>query len=184
MIPQRITGFKPTILIRFSSGSYPALTHQVKEIYSHYESEIPFEATLFRDLTPYTYLSLPSRLVGTAFVIALLLACMGFFGLASFTSENRTKEIGIRKASGSTTPAVMSLLLGSYTKWLIISFLIALPVAYILGKNFLEKSIFIHQCHYGLSLQTSHRHHYSLTHCKFTNMEGCQQKSVKSLRYE
>ena len=95
--------------------------------------------TLFRDLIPYSNLSLPSRLVGLAFIIALLLACMGLFGLASFTAENRTKEIGIRKANGATTPSVMRLLLTSYTRWLTISFIIALPIAFLLGKNFLAR---------------------------------------------
>jgi putative ABC transport system permease protein len=81
-------------------------------------------------------------LVGLAFSIALLLACMGLFGLASFTSENRTKEIGIRKANGATTPSVMLLLLTSYTKWLTIAFFMALPIAFMLGKIFMGRFYF------------------------------------------
>lgn len=87
-------------------------------------------------------MSLPSRLVGLAFVIALLLACMGFYGLASFTSENRTKEIGIRKANGATTASVMRLLLTSYTRWLTIAILIALPIAFLAGRIFLGRFFF------------------------------------------
>lgn len=101
-----------------------------------------FEKQLFRDLVPYSNLSLPSRLVGLAFIIALLLACMGLYGLASFTAENRTKEIGIRKANGATTLSVMRLLLTSYTKWLTIAFVIALPIALVLGKIFLGRFYF------------------------------------------
>jgi putative ABC transport system permease protein len=67
---------------------------------------------------------------------------MGLFGLASFTSENRTKEIGIRKANGATTLSVMRLLLSSYTKWMTIAFFIALPIALLLGKNFLGRFYF------------------------------------------
>ena len=78
-------------------------------------------------------------MVGMAFIIALLLACMGLFGLASFTSENRTKEIGVRKANGATTLSVIGLLLTSYTKWLTIAIFIALPIAILLGKNFLGR---------------------------------------------
>ena len=101
-----------------------------------------FSPTLFRDLVPYSDLSLPSRLVGLAFIVALLLACLGLFGLASFTSENRTKEIGIRKVNGATTSSVMGLLLTSYTKWLTIAIIIALPIALILGKIFLGRFYF------------------------------------------
>ena len=112
---------RPIILVKYTSGSFPAIIGKIREIYRRYETEAPFQATLFRDLIPFSNLSLPSNLVGLAFIIALLLACMGLFGLASFTAENRTKEIGIRKAHGATTSSVMCLLLGSYTKWLTIA---------------------------------------------------------------
>jgi ABC-type antimicrobial peptide transport system permease subunit len=129
----------PTILIKYSSGSFPAITNEIREVYRRYEREATFRATLYSDLIPYSNLSLPSNLVGLAFIIALLLACMGLFGLASFTSENRTKEIGIRKAAGATTSAVMRLLLTSYSKWLVISFLISMPIAFLVGKFFLGR---------------------------------------------
>jgi putative ABC transport system permease protein len=130
---------EPIILIKFSSVSYPALTGEIRKVYEHYESEAPFQATLFRDLTPFSNLTLPSRLVGLAFVIALLLGCMGLFGLASFTSENRTKEIGIRKANGATTLSVLLLLLANYTRWLAIAVFVALPIALLLGRIFLGR---------------------------------------------
>ena len=133
---------RPIILVKFSSGSFPAIASEIREVYKHFDSEVPFQATLFRDLIPYSNLSLPSKLVGLAFIIALLLACLGLFGLASFTSENRTKEIGIRKANGATTSSVMRLLLTSYTKWLTIAFFIALPIALIVGKIFLGRFYF------------------------------------------
>jgi putative ABC transport system permease protein len=136
------SGERSNILVKYSSGSFPGIASQIRTIFKHYETEAPFQATLFRDLVPYSNLSLPSRLVGLAFIIALLLACMGLFGLASFTSENRTKEIGIRKANGATTLSVMRLLLTSYTKWLTIAFLIALPIAVLFGKSFLGRFYF------------------------------------------
>jgi putative ABC transport system permease protein len=136
------TDERTTILVKYSSGSLPAITSEIRAVYQHYEREVPFQATLFRDLIPYSNLSLPSNLVGLAFIIALLLACMGLFGLASFTSENRTKEIGIRKANGATTLSVMCLLLTSYIKWLTIAFFIAWPIALLVGKKFLGRFYF------------------------------------------
>jgi putative ABC transport system permease protein len=130
---------RPIILVKYSSGSFTSIITEIRAAYKHYEPEARFQATLFRDLIPYSDLSLPSNLVGLAFIIALLLACMGLFGLASFTSENRTREIGIRKANGATTLSVMLLLLTSYTKWLTIAFFIALPIAMLLGRNFLGR---------------------------------------------
>jgi putative ABC transport system permease protein len=130
---------RPLILVKYSSGSFLSITDEIRTVYRHYETEASFQATLFRDLIPFSDLSLPSKLVGLAFIIALLLACMGLFGLASFTAENRTKEIGIRKANGATTLSVMRLLLTSYTKWLIIALLMALPIALMLGRSFLGR---------------------------------------------
>jgi putative ABC transport system permease protein len=137
-----IANDRSNVLVRYSSGTYESVTKEIRKVYERYEHEAPFHPTLYRDLIPYSNLTLPSQLVGLAFIIALLLACMGLFGLASFTAENRTKEIGIRKANGATTPSVMKLLLGSYTKWLIIAFIIATPIAYMLGKIFLGKFYF------------------------------------------
>lgn len=133
---------RPTILIKYSNGSFPQISGEIMAVYKHYETEIPYKATIFRDLIPYSNLSLPSRLVGLAFVIALLLASMGLFGLASFSSENRTREIGIRKANGATTLSVMRLLLASYTKWLTIAIIIAVPIALLIGKSFLGRFYF------------------------------------------
>jgi putative ABC transport system permease protein len=133
---------RPVILIKYSSASFPAISEKIMTVYQYYEHEVPFKVTLFCDLIPYSNLSLPSNLVGLAFIVALLIACMGLFGLAAFTSENRTKEIGIRKANGATTSSVMILLLTNYTKWLTLAFLIALPIAFILGRHLLGKFYF------------------------------------------
>jgi len=134
--------FKPIILVKYSAASFQGITDEIRKVYQHYDSETPFQTTLFRDLTPYSNLDRPSQLVGSAFIIALLLACMGFFGLASFTAETRTKEIGIRKATGATISSVLRLLLTSYTRWLTFAFIIAVPIAFMTGKSFLGRFYF------------------------------------------
>lgn len=130
------------LLIKYSSGSYASITDKIRQIYKHYEPDNQFQARTFRDLPEFSGLNLPSNLVGLAFVIALMLACLGLFGLASFTAESRTKEIGIRKVNGATTPSIMRLLLTCYTRWLIIAFFIALPFAFALGEIFLGRFFF------------------------------------------
>ena len=130
---------RPFLLVKFSSGSFPDIIGRIREVYTYYESGSVFKATLFRDLIPFSNLSLPSKIVGLAFIIAISLACMGLFGLASFNSENRTKEIGIRKANGATTINMMRLLLTNYARWLIVASFFAVPLASILGKAFLGR---------------------------------------------
>jgi ABC-type antimicrobial peptide transport system permease subunit len=133
------SAYPTKILIKYSSGSLPKIMDAIRAVLQHNDPETTFQPTLFRDLPSYSDLTLPSRLVSIAFILAILIACMGLFGLASFTSENRTKEIGIRKANGATTLSLMRLLLTSYTKWLSIAFILAMPLAFMLGKVFLAR---------------------------------------------
>ena len=130
-------GNRNNILIRFSSDSYSSISERIGSVYKKYEPDNMFQAMLFSDLVKTSELTTSSKVIGAAFIIALLLACLGLSGLASFTAVSRTKEIGIRKINGATTLAVMKMLGKNYTKWLIISIIIALPVAYLIGNIFL-----------------------------------------------
>lgn len=71
-------------------------------------------------------------------VLAIFIACLGLFGLAAFTAERRTKEIGIRKVLGASIPGVVMLLSREFTKWVLISNIIAWPIAYYFMNNWLE----------------------------------------------
>jgi putative ABC transport system permease protein len=71
-------------------------------------------------------------------VLAIAIACLGLLGLASFTAEQRAKEIGIRKVMGSSVTQVVVLLSKGFTKLVIISFLIAGPISYYGMSTWLE----------------------------------------------
>ncbi len=83
-------------------------------------------------------------------ILALLIACLGLFGLASFTAEQRTKEIGIRKVLGSSVPAVVFLLSKEFTRWVLIANLTAWPVGYFLMKSWLQK--FAYRMNLGMDI--------------------------------
>ena len=70
--------------------------------------------------------------------IAIAIACLGLFGLASFTAERRNKEIGIRKVLGASTWEVVFLLTRDFTRLVLLSFLIAVPVAFIAMHQWLN----------------------------------------------
>lgn len=70
--------------------------------------------------------------------LAIAIACLGLLGLASFIAEQRAKEIGIRKVMGSSVSQVVMLLSGSFTKLVIISFILAAPLAYFAMNNWLQ----------------------------------------------
>jgi putative ABC transport system permease protein len=70
--------------------------------------------------------------------IAILIACLGIFGLAVFLSETRIKEIGIRKVNGAKVMEVITMLNKDFVKWVAIAFVIATPVAYYAMNKWLE----------------------------------------------
>jgi putative ABC transport system permease protein len=70
--------------------------------------------------------------------IAILIACIGLFGLSSMLLDKRTKEIGIRKVNGAKVSEVLALLNRDFVKWVAIAFVIAAPVAYFAMNKWLE----------------------------------------------
>jgi len=70
--------------------------------------------------------------------MAIFVACMGLFGLASFMTAQRTKEIGIRKALGSSVQSIVALLSSGFAKLVLISNLIALPLGWWLMNSWLQ----------------------------------------------
>jgi len=71
-------------------------------------------------------------------VLAILIACLGLFGLASFTAEQRTKEIGVRKVLGATVASLVMLMSKEFTKWVLVANIIAWPISYFMMKNWLQ----------------------------------------------
>ena len=71
--------------------------------------------------------------------MAVFIACLGLFGLASFVAEQRTKEIGIRKVLGSSTVSIIALLNREFLRWVLIANLIAWPVAYFVMLQWIQK---------------------------------------------
>jgi predicted permease len=81
---------------------------------------------------------LVQQLAGYSAALALFIACLGLFGLAAFTAEQRTKEIGVRKVLGSSVGGIVLLLSKDFLKLVALSILIASPVAWLVMQNWLE----------------------------------------------
>ncbi len=70
--------------------------------------------------------------------LAIFIACLGLFGITSFLTERRTKEIGVRKVLGATVPEIIFLLSREFLKWILIANIIAWPVAYLAMHRWLQ----------------------------------------------
>lgn len=75
-------------------------------------------------------------------VLAILIACLGLFGLAAFTAEQRTKEIGIRKVLGASAASVVNMLNKEFIKLVVLSSVIALPLSWWMMNKWLEDFVY------------------------------------------
>jgi putative ABC transport system permease protein len=99
-----------------------------------------FEYSFLDDTLAQSYLSeiRTAGLIQIATLFAVLIACMGLFGLATFTAEQRTKEIGVRKVLGASVANIIALLSADFLKLVAIAFLIASPIAWYVMSQWLQ----------------------------------------------
>ncbi|HEY8433330.1 MAG TPA: ABC transporter permease [Sphingomicrobium sp.] len=113
-----------------------AVERQWKQI----TNDVPFEAKFSEDIIRELYKVEDSRAeIFAAFsLLAVIIGCLGLFGLAAFTAERRTKEIGIRKVLGARTRDIVRLLVWQFSRPVIIANIIAWPIAWWLMRNWLN----------------------------------------------
>lgn len=133
--------FASNIMVRMEPGTEIATIQRVRQAYQDYFIKgMPFD---FRFLDEnYQVLYEGEKRVATLSKyfagLAILISCLGLFGLAIFTAERRRKEIGIRKVLGQSASQVMIMLSGEFAKLVLVSVVIALPIAYLLANNWLS----------------------------------------------
>ncbi len=125
--------------VRIGSGEPQPALNQMQRAWAGVEPIIPFRFS-FLDENIQKYYVAESRMsttIGLAGGIAVFLACLGLFGLATLTTLNRTKEIGIRKVLGASVAGITGLLAKDFLKLVVIAIVIASPLAYYFMKQWL-----------------------------------------------
>ena len=82
------------------------------------------------------------RMVKGLALIAILIACIGLYGICKLIMDKRTKEIGIRKVNGANVPEILLITNRYFVQWIIISFLLAIPVASVTTHKWLENFVY------------------------------------------
>ncbi|MGA7722886.1 MAG: ABC transporter permease [Ignavibacteriaceae bacterium] len=193
----------PFALFSQSSGSYqiPNSYIIVRLKNDHLAKSISLlESTWksFVDKTPFKYSFLNENLeqqytselkLGKIFfifsILAIFIACIGLLGLAFYSVEQRTKEIGIRKVLGSSITGIVVLLTREFTKWLIIANIIAWPVSYYLMNKWLDGFAYKMNMSIGIFLSAGLISLFiaSLT-VSYQAVKAAAANPVKSLKYE
>jgi putative ABC transport system permease protein len=112
----------------------------LKSKWREFDSQYPLEFVFLDDQYDALYRAEErlGKLFGYFTALAILIGCLGLFGLSAYSAEQRTKEIGIRKVLGATTSNVTMLLVREFTKWVLLAVLIAWPVGYFIMNTWLQ----------------------------------------------
>ena len=128
------------LLLRYDPADPRGAMNRIEQTWRRLAPDVPFDGEFSEDRMVELYQAEESRakvFAGFA-ILAVIVACLGLFGLAAFTAERRTKEIGIRKVLGARTRDIIRLLAWQFSKPVIIANLIAWPVAWLAMRNWLD----------------------------------------------
>lgn len=126
-----------------------------------------------------------SKLFTSFSVLAIFIACLGLFGLTTFTAEQKTKEIGIRKVLGSSIPQIFVLLSKDFIKWVIVANLIAWPVSFYLMDNWLQNFAYRTEIGYFVFIYSAILALFiALITVSFQSLKAAFANPVNSLKYE
>lgn len=128
------------LLVR-ATGDLKPVRDQIEVIWKRLAPEIPFNAQDVTEIVHNLYNRDETRaqLFGMFALLAVVIGCLGLFGLAAFTAERRTKEIGIRKVLGARTGDIARLLVWQFSRPVLIANLIAWPAAWWLMREWLNQ---------------------------------------------
>ena len=129
-----------SMFVRIKPGNITGTVNYIKNVYKTFSPAAPFDYHFLDEDFEHLYMSVTRmQTIFSYFAIfAILISCLGLFGLSSYIAERRTKEIGIRKVLGANIFSLSYLLSFEFTKWVLISNLIAWPVAYYLMNKWLQ----------------------------------------------
>ncbi len=128
------------LVVHAKAGHVSTLLNRIGKTWSSLNPAEPFEYSFLDEDFQKNYATEDRRaaMVGFFTTIAILISCLGLFGLAAFSAEQRTKEIGIRKVLGASVSSIVGLLSKDFIKLVVIALFIAAPIGWYFMSNWLE----------------------------------------------
>lgn len=173
--------------VRISTDNFQESLSKIKSSWDKFAGGQAFEYEFFDDYFAKVFLA--EEKTGQVFLVftllAIAIACLGLFGLTSFITEQRTKEIGIRKVLGASIPKIIYLLTRQLAWWVLVANVIAWPLAYIVMHRWLENfayraniSVWIFVLSAGMALLIA------LLTVSYQSIRAALANPADSLRYE
>ena len=135
------TGWISVITVRMRGNDITSELAEVEAVFGKYNPAYPFDYSFADEAfaNKFATINITQRLALIFSILAILITGLGLFGLASYTAQQRTKEIGIRKVLGASVSSLVSLMSKDFSRMVIISFLISAPVAWLLLDKYLDR---------------------------------------------
>jgi len=132
------------IYIKTTAADAPKAIASAEKIWKEYNAEFPFSYAFLDDTFNNIYKE--EQRTGLLFrffaAIAIFISCLGLLGLAMYTSQVRTREIGVRKVLGASISGIVRMLAGDFVKLVIIAIVIAIPVSWYMMKLWLQDFVY------------------------------------------
>jgi len=130
--------------VKIKGRDIPGTLKALESVWSRFSSGYPFDFRFADEV--YDSMYRDEIRLGRSFryfsILAIVICCLGLFGLASYSTEQRAREISIRKVLGGSVPRIMLMLLRQFTQWVLIANLLAWPVAWLLMRRWLQDFAF------------------------------------------
>jgi hypothetical protein len=128
------------LLIKTKPEKIPATIAALESLYKKYDKESAFEyGFVDQDLDAlYKAQQGAGRIINCFAILTILISCMGLFGLAAYTAEQRTKEIGIRKVLGASVGTIVAMLSKDFLKLVLLAVVVAVPVMRYVMQGWLQ----------------------------------------------
>jgi putative ABC transport system permease protein len=128
------------INVRISNRDIPGTIQYIKNIWNKFSPDMPFEFKFLDQTYGALYISEEQfqSIISSFSIIAIIIACLGLFGLVSHSINNRLKEISIRKILGASVDSIVLKLTGELLKWVVLANLLAWPLAWFLMNKWLQ----------------------------------------------
>ena len=135
-----VTQVRPSVVVHAKAGALTQTLDFLENRYAELDPTHPFEYGLLDQQAELLYKSdkKQSKLTAILSYICILISCLGLLGLSSYTTATRIKEIGVRKVLGATVPQLVFMVFKDIMMLVIVGFVIAAPVAYVLIEDWLQ----------------------------------------------
>jgi putative ABC transport system permease protein len=129
-----------TMSLRIAPGNPGNAIDHIGNVWKQYQPDTPLEYNFLNERLDALYRNEQRmmQMFGYLSVLTIFIACLGLIGLASFSAEQRTKEIGIRKVLGASTYNMVFLLSKEFTKWIVAANIVAWPIAWYFMHEWLQ----------------------------------------------